>query len=43
MHADKLKQRALQLLTARKARLDVYLVQARLALAQSYDRLGNQQ
>jgi hypothetical protein len=37
---EKLKQRALQLLEQRKSRLEVNLVQARLALAQSYDRLG---
>ncbi len=36
---DKLKQRALRLLEQRKARLDVNLVQARLALAQTYQRL----
>jgi tetratricopeptide (TPR) repeat protein len=39
-HGERLKQRALALLEQRRARLDVYLVQARLALAQSYDRLG---
>jgi tetratricopeptide (TPR) repeat protein len=36
---DKLKLRALQLLEQKKAKLDVNLVQARLALAQSYERL----
>jgi len=39
-HGARLKQRALALLEQRRARIDVYLVQARLALAQCYDRLG---
>ncbi len=39
---EKLKRRALHLLERRKERLDVYLVQARLALAQSLNRLENQ-
>ncbi|HEY9034003.1 MAG TPA: tetratricopeptide repeat protein, partial [Pseudomonadales bacterium] len=40
-HGKRLQQRALQLLEQRKAHIDVYLVQARLALAQCYDRLGD--
>ncbi len=35
-----MKSRALHLLALRKDRLDVYLVQSRLALAQGYDRLN---
>lgn len=35
-----MKVRALSLLALRKDKLDVYLVQSRLALAQSYDRLN---
>lgn len=38
---EKMKRRALHLLQQRKERLDVYLVQARLALAQTYDRMEN--
>lgn len=41
-YADKLKELSLQLLQQRKQRLDVYLVQARLALAQAYDKLEAQ-
>jgi len=37
---EKIKNRALYLLSLRKDRLDIYLVQARLALAQNYDRLN---
>ena len=41
-HAERLQQRALLLLEKRKSLLDVYLVQARLALAQILDRQGEQ-
>ncbi len=37
---SQMKDRALIILTLRKSKLDVYLVQSRLALAQSYDRLN---
>jgi len=37
---QQMKRRALSLLALRKDKLDVYLVQSRLALAQSYDRLN---
>ena len=37
---EQMKGRALMLLGNRKDKLDVYLVQSRLALAQSYDRLN---
>jgi len=37
---EQMKVRALNLLDLRKDKLDVYLVQSRLALAQSYDRLN---
>jgi len=37
---EQMKVRALMLLAHRKEKLDVYLVQSRLALAQSYDRLN---
>lgn len=39
---NKMTERALVLLKQRKAKLDVYLVQSRLALAQSYDLLNVQ-
>lgn len=38
--AQQMKTRSLSLLALRKDKLDVYLVQSRLALAQSYDRLN---
>ena len=41
-HTDHLQRRSKELLIQRKSRLDVYLVQARLALAQIYDRQGQQ-
>ena len=37
---EQMKNRTLHLLSLRKDRLDVYLVQARLALAQNYGRLN---
>ena len=38
-YAGRLKDLSLQMLAQRKQQLDVYLVQARLGLAQAYDRL----
>ncbi len=37
--SDDIRKRAIELLNQRKKELDVYLVQSRLALAQSYDQL----